>query len=249
MSTYYAVVVFILGTVVGSFLNVCIYRIPNEQSIAYPPSHCTNCNNYIKWYDLIPIISYIFLKGRCRHCGEKISIKYPLIEFVTGFLYLMIYIKYGIGINLLKYITFISIMIVVGMIDLETTDIYFKTTVVGVIAACVFLVIYIYMGLPIKGYVFGGLLGAGVLAIIALITKGGMGWGDVEICLVCGLFLGIKYTALVLFLSFIIGSIIGILLILSGKKSRKDYVPFGPFIVIASVVTLFFGQSILNWYL
>ncbi|MFL0195445.1 prepilin peptidase [Clostridium sp. WILCCON 0269] len=249
MVIYYGVVIFILGTIMGSFLNVCIYRIPKGESVVYPPSHCTNCNKEIKAYDLIPVISYIILRGKCRHCEKKISLRYPMLEFITGLLYLLTYIKFGIGVNLIKYIVFISIMIVVGMIDFDTTDVYFKTTGTGIIAGIIFLGIYLYMGLPIKTYIYGGMLGGGLLTLIILITKGGMGWGDAEISLVCGLFLGLKYTVLMIFLALVIGAVVGVALILSGKKSKKDYIPFGPFIVIASVVTVFFGQSILNWYL
>lgn len=220
-----------------------------QESIVYPPSHCTNCGSRIKWYDLIPIVSYIILRGQCRNCGEKISARYPIIEFTTGLLYTMLYVKFGISIDIVKYIVFISVLIVVGMIDLNTTDIYFKTTVVGLISAFIFLAIYYYNGLPIKTYVYGGIVGGGLLALIILITKGGMGWGDAEICTVCGLFLGLKLTFLMLFLSFIIGATAGVILILSGKKSRKDYIPFGPFIVIASIITVFLGQNIVSWYL
>ncbi|OBR95893.1 type 4 prepilin-like proteins leader peptide-processing enzyme [Clostridium ragsdalei P11] len=249
MYIYCSIIVFVFGTIIGSFLNVCIYRIPMEESIVYPPSHCTNCGSRIKWYDLIPIVSYVILKGQCRNCGEKISARYPIIEFTTGLLYTMLYVKFGISIDIVKYIVFISILIVVGMIDLNTTDIYFKTTVVGLISTFIFLGIYYYNGLPIKTYVYGGIVGGGLLALIILITKGGMGWGDAEICTVCGLFLGLKLTFLMLFLSFIIGATAGVILILSGKKSRKDYIPFGPFIVLASIITVFCGQNIVNWYL
>ncbi len=249
MYIYYGVIIFIFGTIIGSFLNVCIYRIPMQQSIAYPPSHCTNCGSRIKWYDLIPIVSYVILKGKCRNCGEKISKKYPIIEFITGLLYVMLYIKFGISIDIVKYIVFISILIVIGMIDFNTTDVYFKTTIVGIISAVVFLGIYYYNGLPIKTYIYGGTAGGGLLALIILITKGGMGWGDMEICLVCGLFLGLKLTFMMLFLSFITGAVIGVMLILLGKKSRKDYIPFGPFIITASIITVFWGQNILNWYI
>jgi leader peptidase (prepilin peptidase)/N-methyltransferase len=249
MYIYCSIIVFVFGTVIGSFLNVCIYRIPMQESIVYPPSHCTNCGSRIKWYDLIPIVSYVILKGRCRNCGEKISARYPIIEFTTGLLYTMLYFKFGISIDIIKYIVFISVLIVVGMIDLDTTDIYFKITAVGLISAFIFLGIYYYNGLPIRTYVYGGIVGGGLLALIILITKGGMGWGDAEICTVCGLFLGLKLTFLMLFLSFIIGATAGVILILSGKKSRKDYIPFGPFIVLASIITVFCGQNIVNWYL
>lgn len=242
-------IIFILGTIIGSFLNVCIYRIPEEKSISYPPSHCTSCGNNLKPLDLIPILSYVFLKGKCRYCGEKISIRYPIIEFLTGILYLLIYIKYSLTLYTIKYIIIVSILIVIGMIDLDTTDVYFKTTLTGFIAAIVFLALRAYMGLPVVDYIYGGIIGGLSLSIIILITKGGMGWGDAEICLVCGLALGVKLTLLMLFLSFVLGSIIGLTLIALKKKTRKDYIPFGPFIVLASIITILWGQGIVRWYL
>ncbi|WP_186429414.1 A24 family peptidase [Clostridium sp. BSD9I1] len=242
-------IIFIFGTIIGSFLNVCIYRMPKNQSIAYPPSHCTNCNNNLKPYDLIPILSYILLKGRCRYCREKVSERYPIIEFLTGILYVLVYVKYGIAIDAIKYIIMVSILIVIGMIDLDTTNIYFKTTLVGFIVAVTFLAIHAYRGLPVMNYIYGGIIGGGTLALIILITKGGMGWGDAEICFVCGLFLGLELTLLMLFLSFVIGSVIGLALIALKKKTRKDYVPFGPFIVLASIITILWGQGIITWYL
>lgn len=238
----------ILGFIIGSFLNVCIYRIPREQSIAYPPSHCTNCSNEIKWYDLIPIFSYIFLlKGKCRHCGEKISIRYPIIEFITGILYLMVYIKYGLTLECLKYITFVTILIVVGMIDFDTTDVYFSTTLTGTILAVLFIIANGYLYNDYKQYIFGGLLGGGIISIIILLTKG-MGWGDAEICLFSGLFLGFKFTVVMIFFSFVFGAAISLTLIALKKKNKKDYIPFGPFIVMAAIFTIFFGDNILLWY-
>lgn len=246
MVIYY--ISFILGVIIGSFLNVCIYRIPKEESIAYPPSHCTSCKNVIKGYDLIPIFSYMFLKGKCRSCGEKVSIRYPVIELLTGMLFLIIYIKYGLSLDFAKYAIFISILIVIGMIDYDTTDVYFVTTLSGIIAAVIFLGIYMYNGIPVKSFIYGGLLGGGLLFLISIVTKGGMGLGDAEIGLICGLFLGLKLTTVMLFLSFIIGSLIGLLLILMGKKTRKDYIPFGPFIVIAAIITVFVGEKIFLAY-
>lgn len=237
-------IIFILGAIIGSFLNVCIYRIPREESIVYPPSSCTSCKNTIKWYDLVPIISYLFLKGKCRYCDEKVSIRYPIIEFTTGILFLITFIKYGISLEFIKYIVFISILVVIGIIDLDTTDVYFSTTLTGIISSIMFLGIYVYLSMPVSGYIYGGIIGGGLLSAIILITKGGMGWGDAEICLVCGLFLGWKLTIIMLFLSFIIGSVIGVTLILLGKKTRKDYIPFGPSIVMAAVITIFVGERI-----
>ncbi|MCT8976311.1 prepilin peptidase [Clostridium sp. CX1] len=248
MNTLIRIFIMIFGFIIGSFLNVCIYRIPKGQSIAYPPSHCTNCDREIKWYDLVPIFSYIFLlKGKCRHCGEKISIRYPVIEFITGVLYLVIYIKYGLTLTTLKYIAFITILIVVGIIDLDTTDVYFSTTIVGVVLALSFIAASGYLYSDFKQYIYGGLLGGGVIALIIVLTKG-MGWGDAEICLYSGLFLGLKLTIVMLFFSFIFGSVISLILIALKKKNRKDYIPFGPFIALAAVFTVFFGDKILLWY-
>ncbi|MDP4143036.1 MAG: prepilin peptidase [Bacillota bacterium] len=250
----YPIFTVILGLLIGSFLNVCIFRIPKEQSISYPPSHCMKCGNRIKPYDLIPVVSYIFLKGKCRYCGEKISMRYPLVELTTGLLYLAVYINYGLTLNFIKYIVLISILIVIGMIDFDTTDVYSSTTKTGIIFAIIFIIIdylltYNFQA-AIVNYILGGVLGGGLIFLIILATRGkGMGEGDAEICLLCGLFLGLKMTGVMLMLSFILGGVIGIILLITKKKSRKDYIPFGPFIALGCILTIFFGQGILNWYL
>lgn len=248
----YYVFSFIMGSIIGSFLNVCIYRIPREESLVYPSSHCPKCNNRLKWRDLIPIISYMFLKGRCRYCKEQIGIRYPLIEFFTGTMYLIMAVKYGVSLNYLKYVTLLSLLIVISFIDLETMNVYFSTTVTSVIFGVIFLITqgilekyiltdYIY-------YILGAIAPAGIISIIILLTRG-MGWGDVEICFISGLFLGLKRSLLMLLLSFIIGAIISLGLIWSEKKSRKDPIPFGPFIASGTLCALIFGDNILLWYL
>lgn len=249
MNIYLAAFIFIFGAAIGSFLNVCIYRIPRGESVVYPPSHCTNCSAKIKWFDLMPIISYIVLGGKCRHCGEKISVRYPVIESAAALLYLMLYAKLGIGLEFVKYAIFISVLIVVGMIDFDTTDVYFKTTAAGIIFALIFIALYWYMGFEIKNFILGGILGGIFFISIIIATRGGMGWGDMEICLFCGLFLGFKFTLVMMLLAFVLGSAAGVILILSGKKSRKDYIPFGPFISMASIITIFWGVDILNFYI
>lgn len=247
-------IIFVLlyGLLIGSFLNVCIYRIPRNESIAFPPSHCTNCGNKIKWYDLIPILSYIFLKRKCRYCGEKISIRYPLIELTTGVIFLALNIEYGLSFNFFKYVALACFLIVIGMIDFDTTDVYLKTTASGIITGIAFIAVGSYMGYFLKGdllsYFYGALLGGGFIAIIILLTKG-MGWGDFEIFLLCGIFLGLKLSVIALFFSFIFGGVIGVLLVLFKKKSRKDYIPFGPFISAAGIFTILFGERILVWYI
>lgn len=241
--------IFIVGAVLGSFFNVCIYRIPAGQSVVNPPSHCGSCNTRLKPLDLIPIFSYIFLKGRCRHCGEKYSARYAVVEFLTGIIFAVLYVKYGPTFEFLKYCVMASFLIVIGLIDFDTTDVYFKTTISGIISGAIFMLIGHYLG---KGaatdYIYGALLGGGLITAIILLTKG-MGWGDVEICALGGIFLGLKLTVVMLFFSFIFGSIIAVLLIATKKKSRKDYIPFGPFIAMAAIFTVFFGEKIINWYL
>ncbi|KYH35320.1 type 4 prepilin-like protein leader peptide-processing enzyme [Clostridium tepidiprofundi DSM 19306] len=240
--------IFVIGLIVGSFLNVCIYRIPRGESIAYPPSHCTVCGSRIKYYDLIPIVSWIALRGKCRNCGERISIKYPLIELSTGLLFALAYIEYGLTIYSLKYIVLISYLIVIGIIDYNTTDVYSVTTWSGIILGVVFIIINYFMGLPIKTYIYGGLLSGGIIAVIILLTNG-MGWGDAEICLLSGLFLGLANSIVMLLLSFIIGGIVGVMLIVTKRKTKKDYIPFGPSISVAAIIVIFMGDKIIDLYM
>lgn len=242
------VIIFTLGLLIGSFLNVCIYRIPKGECISYPPSHCTVCNERIKPSDLIPVLSYLLLKGKCRNCGTGISIRYPLTEFMVGLMFLSLYFLYGISFELIKYMILIPFIIVIGIIDLETTDVYLKTTLPGIIAGIVLIIFGHYLGIEYWEFIYGGLLGGALISLIVLIT-GGMGWGDAEICLLCGLFMGIRLTLLMLFLSFIIGGSIGVILILLRKKSRKDYIPFGPIISLSSLICVYFGENIILWYI
>lgn len=243
--------IFITGLIIGSFLNVCIYRIPKGENISYPPSHCTNCDSRIKWYDLIPVLSYILLRGKCRNCRQKISIRYPLIELSTGAVFLALYIEYGLTFITLKYIILACLLIVIGIIDYDTTDVYDSVIITGCVITAIlisggFFMKYILLK-DILNYILGALLGGGLITLIIVIT-GGMGWGDAEICALCGLYFGLLLTVEQLMLSFVIGGFIAVTLMLMKKKSRKDYIPFGPFISIAGLITMLFGQIILNWY-
>ena len=248
MNILIGIYIIILGLLLGSFFNVCIFRIPRGESIAFPPSHCTNCNNKIKGYDLIPVISYILLKGKCRYCGEKISLRYPAVEIITAVLFYLVYLKYDLSFFTIKFIVLVSLLIVIGMIDFDTTDVYFSTTLTGIILGIGFIIAGYFLNLSVMEFILGGAAAGGFITVIILITRG-MGWGDAEICLMCGLFLGLKLSIVMLFLSFIIGGIAGIGLIALKIKKRRDYIPFGPFIAISSVLTVFFGQYIINYYI
>jgi len=238
----------ITGIIIGSFLNVCIFRIPKGESISYPPSHCTNCSTRIKPYDLFPVISYFILKGKCRNCKEKIFIRYPLIELATGILFFAAYLKFDLTLDLIKFTLLSSFLIVIGMIDLDTTDVYLKTILPGIVVGIVFVIIAFFSGSSYITFILGGLLAGGIIALI-IVTTHGMGWGDFEICVLSGLFLGLKLSIVMVFFSFVLGGLIGVLLLITKKKGRKDQIPFGPFIVMGTFVAMFFGEQIINWYL
>jgi leader peptidase (prepilin peptidase)/N-methyltransferase len=248
LNLLYSIYVFCLGLLLGSFYNVCIYRIPREESVAFPPSHCTTCNNRLKPLDLVPIFSYVFLKGKCKYCGEKISPRYAIVELLTASIFLALYFTYGLTLEFVKFVVLASFLIIIGLIDYDTTDVYSVTTYLAIFVGIIFIIISFFLGLDIKTFVFGALLGGGVITLIILLTKG-MGWGDVEICLLGGLYLGLSNTVLMLMLSFIVGGIVGILLIATKKKTKKDYIPFGPYIALAAIVVSIFGNDIINWYL
>ncbi|MCB2298685.1 prepilin peptidase [Clostridium tagluense] len=254
MESIFPISIFILGLLIGSFLNVCIYRIPRGESIAYPPSHCTSCGSNIKSYDLIPVISWIFLSGKCRGCGQKISIRYALVELATGILFLLTYFQYGVSIFLLRYLILIPFLIVIAMIDYDTMEVYTTTTWVAIAMGIVLLGVNFYMGEAVATYLYGALFGAGFIIIIILLSKliigtEGMGWGDAEICGLCGLFLGFKLTLIMMFFSFIIGGIVGIYLLRFKKKNGRSEMPFGPSIIMATFLIIIWGDKILNWYL
>lgn len=241
--------IFMFGLLVGSFLNVCIYRIPRGESIAYPQSHCPECLNSIKWYDLIPVISYTFLGGKCRYCGERISLKYPLIELLTSGIFLIIYIKFGITFNLIRYLIMASFLIVIAIIDFETTDVFSITTYSGIIGAILLCIIGSLLdGSSLVDGLLGGGVGAGIIALIVFLTKG-MGEGDIEIAALCGIFLGWKGMIITLMSSFILGAIVGILLIVFKIKGRKDAIPFGPYLAIGALFSVLFTSNILSFYL
>ena len=170
-------IIFGVGTIIGSFLNVCIYRIPNEESIAYPPSHCGSCGHNLKVLDLVPIFSWLFLRGRCRYCGEKVSKQYPIIEGATGLLFVFLYLKFGFTIELLKYMIFTSILIVIGIIDFKTQDVYDSTIIALGVSGVGFTIIEFFMNKQssFTSIVLG--IAIPVLIISIFAWFGAMGWG------------------------------------------------------------------------
>jgi leader peptidase (prepilin peptidase)/N-methyltransferase len=236
----------VLGLIIGSFLNVVIYRIPRDQSIIKPPSHCPTCNTKLKWYDNIPILSYLLLKGKCRYCGAKISIKYPLIEILTALSFILVFQQYGFSLNSLKWIIFACLLTSTGLIDFFEGVVPDIIVIPGLTLGIAFSLFY---GMTVfLQSLYGMLLMAGFFLIIILLTKGGMGWGDLTFGAMIGSFLGFQFSLLTLFMAFIIGAVTGLVVIITKKKGRKDTMPFGPFLSIAAFISSIYGLAILRIY-
>jgi len=236
----------IAGLIIGSFLNVVIYRIPRKLSIVRPSSSCPECKEKIKLYDNIPVLSFIILRGRCRNCGASISIKYPIVELSTAVLYLLNYYFFGISFMTLLGVIFVSILIIVTMIDID-----FR------IIPNVIILPALIIGLGISTFLVGDIwwrplaFSAGAfifMLIIHLIYPRGMGLGDVKYSAVLGAFLSQK-VVVGLFLGFLFGSIYGLIMIIIKKRKLKTAIPFGPFLSFGSLLALFWGNFILKWYL
>ena len=266
--------VFVWGLAIGSFINVLIYRLPEGEDIVIKPSHCMTCGQRIKFYDLIPVFSYLFLRGKCRHCGEKISIQYPLIELLTAISLVGIYYKFGWIytpgvyqtvppaqiINLIAMMVLVGMFIAVFFIDLKHYIIPNEIIIFGIATGLIFAILkgfnyynWNYHWISLKDAGLGFLVGGLTFLLIVIIGEWlmkaeAMGMGDVKLMAVVGLFLGLKLTILAMFMAFIIGSIVSIFLLVTKIKGRKDQIPFGPFIVIGSIAAMLWGEQILRLY-
>lgn len=240
-------IILLFGLFIGSFLNVCIYRIPNNQSVSYPPSSCSNCNTRIKYYDLIPIVSYILLGGRCRSCGEKISLRYPSIEGLNGILYFLLYNTYGFSLSTLFFMPIVSILIVVTFIDYDHMIIPYRLNIMLGILGIINILLGMYP-VTAKSSMIGAAVGFGFFFLIAIVTGGQMGGGDIFLMGVLGLILGLGDILMVTVLSFITGAVLSVILLITKIKDRKDPIPFGPFIALSAVLVILFGNDILYFY-
>jgi len=240
--------VFIFGSIIGSFLNVCIYRIPKDKSIIRPGSSCPACNTSIKFYDNIPIVSYILLKGRCRHCNAHISFKYPLVEVITAFLFLFLYDKFGMTLELPVYMVFLSLLVVISFIDLELQIIPDILSLGGLVAG--FFLAFFRPSFTWLDSIYGIFLGGGILFAIAmgykLIAKReGMGGGDIKLLGMIGAFCGIKGVVFSLMAGSLIGTIVGIPLMLIKREGRTYAIPFGPFLSLGALLYVCAGEVII----
>lgn len=237
--------VFILGLFIGSFLNVCIYRIPEGKSVVFPPSSCGSCGHQLNFIDMIPFFGYFIFGGKCRYCKSKYSIQYPMIELLNGLIYVLIFYRYGLTLYMLLYGVISSMLVVISIIDLKTQTIPDGLNLFGFIIT-VILGIYMFRGTYLT-HLYGFLFGFGLFLIIAMITNA-MGGGDIKLMGVMGLLFGLTGIIFVTFASFIYGAIISIMLIVTKKATRKDYIPFGPFIALAAVTYILYGNELLTIY-
>jgi len=258
LETYFAVLSFIFGAIIGSFLNVCICRMPRAESVVSPPSHCPGCNYRIRWYDNIPLLSYLLLRGKCRGCGSPISLQYPLVELLNGVLTLALYLHFdplqspGRAFAFFALCLFSSALVVITFIDLEHQIIPDEISLPGILIGflCSFF-------LPWQGWLnslLGILLGGGSLLLVAygyqwLTGKEGMGGGDIKLLAMMGAFLGWKAVPFIIFTSSLVGSLVGVGLMMIQKKDSKLAIPFGPYLAFGALLYIFCGRRIIHWYL
>jgi leader peptidase (prepilin peptidase)/N-methyltransferase len=242
---------FIIGAVVGSFLNVCIYRLPAEKSIVSPPSSCPVCGNRIRWYDNIPIISFLLLRARCRVCHSPISWRYPLIEALNGLLTLLLFMKFGVSFPFLALFIFCSSLVAITFIDLDHQIIPDSISLPGIVVGFLFSFF-----LPWNGWLnsaLGILAGGGSLFLVAwgyykITGKEGMGGGDIKLLAMMGAFLGWRCVPFIIFTASLVGSVIGVAAMMIQKKDSKFAIPFGPFLAFGAVLYIFYGRQLIHWY-
>jgi len=240
-----ALIFLIYGLLIGSFLNVCVYRIPSGISIVKPPSSCGSCGHKLNFFkDMLPVVNYIVNKGRCRYCGSPYSAQYPLIELLNGVLYALLYLKHGLTINTVLYCLTVSLLIVIALIDLRH-----KIIPDGLIAAGATIgIIFIVTDNMLLNRLSGALIGLLLFLSIALITNA-MGGGDIKLMAVLGLMFGVGGILFISLFSFVTGAIISLILLTLKIKGRKDEIPFGPFISLSALIYIFYGIEIINWYI
>ncbi|MEN2765566.1 prepilin peptidase [Ornithinibacillus xuwenensis] len=246
MNTVYFILFFGLGLLFGSFFNVVGLRLPQQKSFTNDRSICPNCSHILNWYELIPIFSYIFQRGRCRHCKAKISFIYPVMELVTGFLFAHSYAQLGLSVELILALFLMSMLVIVFVSDMKYMLIPNK---VLLFFLPIFIVLRVLEPLePWWSSIIGATLGFAIIAVIIIVSNGGMGAGDMKLFGVLGIVLGIKKVLLTFFLSCVIGAVIGLLMLWINRIHRKQPIPFGPYIVVAAIVTYFYGDILINWY-
>jgi leader peptidase (prepilin peptidase)/N-methyltransferase len=242
---------FIMGLCIGSFLNVCIYRLPAAKSIVHPRSMCPQCDTLIPFYDNLPVFSYLWLKGKCRRCQVKIPMRYPMVELLGGLFALGAYLKFGQGIETLIYYVFIAALLVVTFIDIDHRIIPDVITLPGI--PIFFAASFALSAITYKEALLGILLGGGSLFLVAWIysiitKKEGMGGGDIKLLAMMGAIVGWQGVFFTIFVASLVGTLAGLAVMLQSRQGMKLAVPFGPFLSIGAITYIFFGTQLVNWY-
>jgi len=245
------VIVGLLGLFIGSFLNVCIYRLPRAESIVWPGSHCPACGAAVKPWDNIPLLSYLLLRGRCRQCAAPIALRYPLVELISALLALGLFYRFGLTPAFGIYYLFACALVVVTFIDLDYQIIPDRISLGGIVVG---LVLVSWLPVSYKDALIGLAAGAGVLLAIIygyyFITKRqGMGGGDVKLLGMIGVFIGWQGVAFTIFVASLIGAVVGVAWIAVQGKDMKAAIPFGPFLSLGAIIYLFWGSPLIDWYL
>jgi leader peptidase (prepilin peptidase)/N-methyltransferase len=238
----------ILGAIIGSFLNVVAYRLPRKESLLHPPSRCPNCGTNIKPYDNVPVLGWLWLRGRCRACGAAISWRYPAIEFLTGLLCALVVLEYGADRDVWAPLLLVLLLIPITLIDLEHHIIPNVLSAIGAVGAIVLCLVFDSDSL-VENLIAGAAAG-GFFLLAAIVYPAGMGMGDVKLAGVLGLFLG-RAVAPAIFIALISGVVIGGVIIAryGAQEGRKKGIPFGPWLSFGGVIALFFGDDLVDWYL
>jgi len=258
---FYYIIVFLFGLAFGSFLNVVISRIDKPETIFRGRSRCPQCGKDLKWFDLIPLVSYFLVRGKCRYCQKPISVQYPLVELATGTGFLMLFWEFGLSLSFFISAFFFLILEAIFVLDLLRGIIPNKIVIPAIILALLLdLIVLGFSGISeqrilifeptILNIILGGLLGGILFFILALASEEKiMGMGDGKLGVFIGLILGYPLVLVALILAFLFGGGVGILLLASGKKRRRDKISFGPFLALAAFITIIWGKDILFWYL
>ena len=244
----------ILGLTVGSFLNVCIDRLPQNKSIAFPPSHCEACQHKLAAKDLIPVFSYLRLRGRCRYCQASVPRRLFWVELATALIFALLCWHYGLSAELGVMIFYACLFIVIFVVDLEQGLILNKVVYPGLVVALLLALLprpwltqWIVTG--IANAAIGGAIGFALFLLIAIASRGGMGWGDVKLAALIGLATGFPLVFFSIIMGAILGGIVAVALVIAKKRKRRQTIPFGPFLAVAAMITLLWGSNIMSWYL
>ena len=237
----------LFGLVIGSFLNVVIARMPEGKSVWRPRSACPGCGTLIHWYDNIPVVSFVALRGRCRACAMAIPSRYPLIEVVTAGAFVLAYLLFGATLDFLIAAALLAALIAITAIDLRHQIIPDVITLPGIVAGVVLNLATGRVGW--LDSLIGIAVGGGIFLVIILVSGGGMGGGDMKLGAMLGAFLGWKLGLLALLLGVLAGGAVAVVLLLLGRKGRKDAIPFGPYLALGGAIALLWGDQVLAWYL